>query len=144
MSRLLLLLSLLAALGASAAPKKKPAGKQDLASQGFAEYQDGNYAKAVALLRKAVQQSPKNAYAWFNLGRATVANGQQAPAGDECNEETAWKYLAMKAFNRAVALEHEDMLGKVKADPKLCSFARLPSTRSGSGPRPRRPKERPT
>src|SRR5262249_31339822 len=75
------------------------------------------------LLRKAAQQNPKNAFIWFNLGRATAAAGQGTTPTDECDETKAWKYVSMQAFNKAMNLDREAISAKIKqADPKLALF----------------------
>jgi tetratricopeptide (TPR) repeat protein len=94
----------------------------DYAAEGAAEYQDGNYAKAIVSLRKAAQKTPTNAYVWFNLGRATVANGPILGA-DECDDDKSWKYSAMQSFNKALALDRTEILAKLKQlEPKLAPF----------------------
>ena len=98
------------------------APKADYATEGYSEYLEGNYAKAVPLLKKAVQQNPKNANVWLNLGRALAGAGPNGPQ-KECDNEKAWKYVAMNALNKAVALDRNDSLAKLKGnDPKSANF----------------------
>ena len=101
-------------------PKAPKHPKEDFAAEGQAAAQEGNYLKAIGLLKKAAAATPTNAFVWFNLGHATAAYGQNEEGGDDCDDDKSWKYGAMNAFNKALALDHAEIWKRLtQADPKL-------------------------
>jgi tetratricopeptide (TPR) repeat protein len=52
----------------------------DLGKSGYDAVQEGDYAKAVTLLKRAVELDPKNKWAWNNLGRAYFGQRNTAAA----------------------------------------------------------------
>lgn len=52
----------------------------DLGRSGYEAVQEGDYAKAVTLLKRAVDLDPKNKWAWNNLGRAYLGQRKNADA----------------------------------------------------------------
>lgn len=77
----------------------------DANREGFAAYQKGQLALANKLFHKAVQQDPKNAYAWLNLARTTSRRLGDTEPKDPCALAHNWVYLSLAYLDRAMQLD---------------------------------------